>query len=109
MFFAGYFLTLSADVETGSRSLISLVSLHPITALSYGVQIIGSLEDAGVGVVFTTLTFSEYQSGYNFATAVSRYVLLMWRIFMINFFTGVIHQSLRWTKTENINLQEYHT
>ena len=66
-------MTLSADIEDGSRSIISLVSLHPIAALSYGVQIIGSLEDAGVGLVSTTLTFSEYQSQYNFMSSIGRY------------------------------------
>lgn len=101
VFFAGYFLTLTANVETGSRGLISLVSLHPITALSYGVQIIGSLEDAGVGVVPSTLTFSEFPSGYNFAQTLFSFIsstvwfsIFTWYVNRV--FPGPYGQALKW-------------
>jgi len=74
VFFAGYFLTLSADIQDGSRAIMSIVSLHPVAALTYGLQIIGALEDAGVGVGTTTISFSEYPSNYNFLSAIGSFI-----------------------------------
>jgi ATP-binding cassette subfamily A (ABC1) protein 1 len=61
VFFAGYFLTLSADYATGRRAIISLVSIHPVAALSYGIQIIGNLEVCRTRfyVVHEILTFDR--------------------------------------------------
>jgi ATP-binding cassette subfamily A (ABC1) protein 1 len=81
VFFAGYFLTLSSFYDTGSRGVISLVSLHPVAALTYGIQIIGSLEDAGVGVVRSTFRFTDNPSGYTFADAIGS-------MFVASFFWG---------------------
>jgi len=66
-FFAGYFLTLSANYETGSRALISFLSIHPVSAVTYGIQIIGVLEDAGIGLQRSTLNFSDSSSELTFA------------------------------------------
>jgi ATP-binding cassette subfamily A (ABC1) protein 1 len=65
-FFAGYFLTLSANYETGSRALISFLSIHPVSALTYGIQIIGVLEDAGIGLQRSTMNFSDSSSDLTF-------------------------------------------
>jgi len=81
VFFAGYFLTLSSSYDTGSRGVISLVSLHPVAALTYGIQIIGSLEDAGVGVVRSTYNITDNPSGYTFANSVGS-------MFVASFFWG---------------------
>lgn len=64
--FVGFILPLLVDVETGSSGLISLVSLHPITAMSYGLQEIGRLEDAGVGLTSDTVDTTDAPSGYTF-------------------------------------------
>lgn len=64
--FVGYFLTLSADYETGSSSTIQAVSLHPIAAIAYGMQEIGRLEDAGQGLTAGTFSSSDSPSGYTF-------------------------------------------
>jgi ATP-binding cassette subfamily A (ABC1) protein 3 len=37
--FGGFFLTLAVDVEDGSSSLIGLLSLHPVAAMSYALQV----------------------------------------------------------------------
>jgi len=84
LFFVGYFLTLSAAYDTGSRGIISLVSLHPVTALSYGIQIIGSLEDAGVGITSDTINFTDNPSGYTFGSAIASFIFdtIFWGFLM---------------------------
>ncbi len=79
-FFAGYFLTLSADYATGNSAIIRAVSLHPVAAMSYAIQVIGSLEDAQVGLSPTTFNFTDNPSGYTFGTALRSIVLdiLIW-------------------------------
>jgi len=79
-FFAGYFLTLSAAYDTGSRGIIFLVSIHPVAAMSYGLQIIGSLEDAGVGVTSSTFDFTDSPNGYTFRSAIVSFIFatLFW-------------------------------
>jgi hypothetical protein len=71
LFFVGYFLTLVASYETGSKQTIRSVSIHPITAMSYGIQVIGSLEDAGVGITRTTLNSTDNPSGLTFVDILS--------------------------------------
>jgi ABC-type multidrug transport system fused ATPase/permease subunit len=66
IFFVGYFLTLTANIKTGSGGIISLVSLHPVAAVSYGLQEIGRLEDAGVGLVTGTMSTTDSPSGHTF-------------------------------------------
>merc|ERR1712238_604911 len=39
-FFIGYFLSLIAKYDTGNSRAIFLLSLHPVTAMSYGIQLI---------------------------------------------------------------------
>jgi len=68
LYFVGYFLTLAVDYTTMNIGLIFLVSLHPVTAFSYGLQVVGSLEDAGVGLTPETLNFSDFPSGFTFQT-----------------------------------------
>lgn len=90
-FFVGYFLTLSADIETGNVGLINLVSLHPVTALSYGVKIIGNLEDAGAGITPSTLTFTEYPSGYTFLTSLSSFIVSSIYFGFLTFYTNRVY------------------
>jgi len=66
LYFVGYFLTLALDYQTSSVGLVFLVSLHPVTAYSYGLQVIGNLEDAGVGLRWSTVGFSDFPSGFTF-------------------------------------------
>lgn len=69
LFFVGYFLPFIVDYQDGSSALITLLSLHPVTAYTYGLTMMGYLEDAGVGVQTTTITSSEFPSGYTFASS----------------------------------------
>ena len=83
LFFAGYFLTITANVATGSGGIIALVSIHPVAALSYGIQVIGRLEDAGVGLTPSTMSTSDSPSGYTFTRSLTSLVLscLIWGFF----------------------------
>ena len=63
----GYFLTLVADYSTGNQSTILGVSIHPVTAMCYGLQILGKFEDKQVGLLKETLNFSDSASKYTFA------------------------------------------
>ena len=66
VFFVGVFLTLAVDYQSGSSFLIQLISLHPVAALSYGLQEIGRLEDLGVGLQSSTVRSTDSSSGYTF-------------------------------------------
>lgn len=66
----GYFVTLAADYANGNASLINLVSIFPMAAISYGLQEIGRLEDAGIGVNSSTFSSSDNTSGFTFLAAI---------------------------------------
>ena len=77
VFFAGIILTFVLDYQTASSGLISLVSLHPVAAFSYGLQEIAYLEDRGVGLRASTIDSSDYASGYTFSNSVSSLITAM--------------------------------
>ena len=82
VFFAGVILTSVLDYQDASTGLISLVSLHPLAAFSFGLQEIAYLEDRGVGLRSTTVDSSDYPSGYTFSNAVSSLILgiILWGV-----------------------------
>jgi len=63
----GYFLTLVSNYSTGNQSTILGLSIHPVTAMCYGLQILGNLEDKQVGLLRETLNFSDSASKYTFS------------------------------------------
>mmetsp|Transcript_28196 Transcript_28196/g.58760 ORF Transcript_28196/g.58760 Transcript_28196/m.58760 type:complete len:1961 (+) Transcript_28196:86-5968(+) len=71
IFFVGYFLPFVVDYQDASAGLIALVSLHPVTAYTYGLIMMGYLEDSGVGVRNTTVSSSDFPSGYTFIASLS--------------------------------------
>lgn len=82
VFFCGYFLTLIASYDDGNLGSIGLVSLHPVAAFSYGLQELGRLEGAGVGLNVDTLARSDNPSGYTFAGALRSlfFDMLFWGV-----------------------------
>ena len=70
----GYFVTFASAFDTGKSSIIRLVSLHPVAAISYGLQEIGRLEDAGVGVNSNTFSKSDNTSGFVFLSSIQSLV-----------------------------------
>ena len=82
LFLAGYFISISVDYTTGSGSVLNLVSLHPVVALSFGLQEIGRLEDLGLGISSDSIDFSELESGYTFRQALNSLVAdaILWGI-----------------------------
>eukprot|EP00978_Attheya_sp_CCMP212_P013362 scaffold33622_cov51-Attheya_sp.AAC.3 len=69
-YFVGYFLSISVSYQDASSGIIFLVSLHPVVPFAYGLQIIGELEDKGIGLTGTSFNESDYPSGYTFASAI---------------------------------------
>ena len=65
----GVFLTLVVDFQNGNATIINILSLHPITAFSYGLLEIGRLEDQGVGVTFDSISQTDSPSGYTFTNS----------------------------------------
>lgn len=63
VYFAGVFLTLAVDFRSGNPIAIAFVSLHPVTAFVYGIQMLGYLEDLEVGLTFDSIDYSESLSG----------------------------------------------
>lgn len=82
LIFVGIFLPLIVDYQTGSSALVALLSLHPITAMSYGLQEIGYLEDAGVGVTVNTAGSSDHSSGFAFTNAIGSLIFdcVLWGV-----------------------------
>lgn len=78
--FMGVFLTLVVDYQDGSTSTISILSMHPITAFSYGLLEIGRLEDQGVGITFDSITETDSPSGYTFLNSLQSLVadIIIW-------------------------------
>ena len=74
IFFVGYFLTLVVDFGTSNVGSISLVSLHPVGAFSFGLQEIGRLEDAGVGLTPESITSTDSASGYTFGNTLQNFI-----------------------------------
>lgn len=62
----GAFLVMAYSFWKGQVGIIQLLSLHPVAAFSYGLQEIGRLEDAGVGVTYHTIESTDGPSGYTF-------------------------------------------
>lgn len=73
--FGGFFLTLAVDIETGSAGTITLLSLHPVTAMSYALLEVGRLENLGIGLNGDTMTSTDAPSGYTFASAYGNLIL----------------------------------
>ena len=78
----GVFLTLAVDYQDGSAGTISLLSLHPVTAFSYGLLEIGRLEDQGVGVTADSIGDTPNISGYSFTSAIQSLIadIILWSI-----------------------------
>jgi ABC-type multidrug transport system fused ATPase/permease subunit len=82
LWFVGYFLTFVADLESGNSTIVSVLSLFPVTAFSYGLQEIGRLEDAGQGVTTQTFNTTDSPSGYTFATCIYMLIIdsILWSV-----------------------------
>jgi ATP-binding cassette subfamily A (ABC1) protein 3 len=82
VFFIGYFLTLVVDYETSDLGYIGLVSLHPVGAFAFGLQEIGRLEDAGVGLTMDSITSTDSPSGYTFQNTIQNFIFdfIFWGI-----------------------------
>ena len=74
-FFIGLFVSFAVNVDDGNSGWIGLVSLHPVGALSYGLQVIGTLEDQKIGLQRNTVGSSDTSSGWTVENAVL-YLLL---------------------------------
>jgi len=101
LFFVGYFLPFAVDYQDGSSALIILLSLHPVTAYTYGLIMMGYLEDSGVGVQSTTITSSEFPSGYTFASSLSMLLFdsILWGLvtwYLNRILVGDYGVSLKW-------------
>jgi ABC-type multidrug transport system ATPase subunit len=89
VFFIGYFFTLIEDIEDGRRGIVLLLSIHPVTATSYGLQMIGLLEDKGVGLRRSSFQFSDFPSRYSFSRCVS---MLVFDIFLWGFLSWYLNR-----------------
>lgn len=64
--FGGFFLPLAVDYSSGNKAIVLLISLHPVSAYTYGLKQIGRLEGNGVGLTVDSIAFTENVSGYSF-------------------------------------------
>jgi ATP-binding cassette, subfamily A (ABC1), member 3 len=63
----GAILPVVVGFENGSSTWISLVSYHPLSAIVYGLQVAGQLEDRGVGLQSSTASETDNPSGLTFS------------------------------------------
>lgn len=101
LFFVGYFLPFIVDYQTGNSSLITLLSIHPVTAYTYGLVMMGYLEDSGVGVQMTNIASSEFPSGYSFASSLTMLAVdsLVWGVatwYLNRILPGDYGTALKW-------------
>ena len=82
--FLGVFLTFAVDYQTGSLQTIQALSLHPITAFSFGLLEIGRLEDQGIGLNLDTMKNSGNPSGFHFALVLEALAgdIVLWGLVM---------------------------
>ena len=93
VFFIGVFLTLAVSYESGNPGTIALISLHPVAALSYGLQEIGNLEDQGIGLTANSINQTDNPSGYTFFTVRPR-PAVRWACFLL--FSRYTHALYSW-------------
>jgi len=67
--FAGYFKSVRTDLNSSSHTDIILTSFHPVSTVSFGFQMIGSLENQGRGLTWETMSFADNAAEYSFVTA----------------------------------------
>jgi ABC-2 family transporter protein len=67
----GPILPILVTFDNGKSGLISLLSLHPSSAMSYGLQIIGQLEDQGIGLRNSTVSDTDNPSDVTFSDILS--------------------------------------
>ena len=101
VFFIGYFLTLVIKYRTSSLGAIAMVSLHPVGAFAFGLQEIGRLEDAGVGLTVSSMTETDSPNGYSFRNTLQNLVfdMIFWGIvgwYSNRVSSGDYGQSLPW-------------
>jgi ATP-binding cassette, subfamily A (ABC1), member 3 len=92
LFFAGFFLTLVVDYTDASSGALTLITLHPVAAFSYGLKEIGRLEDLGIGITSTSIDYSDNPSGVNFRSLLNNLIAdtILWGI-LTWYFTRVIN------------------
>jgi ATP-binding cassette, subfamily A (ABC1), member 3 len=62
VYFSGVFFTIAVDYRTGNPAAIALICLHPAAAFGYGIKILGFLEDREIGLVHSSLRYSDGNS-----------------------------------------------
>jgi ATP-binding cassette, subfamily A (ABC1), member 3 len=67
----GPILPIIVTFDNGKSALVSLISLHPLSAMSYGLQIIGQLEDQGIGLRNSTVSDTDNPSDVTFSDILS--------------------------------------
>lgn len=80
--FIGVFLTFAVNVEDGNGALIGLISLLPAAAFSYGLQVIGLLEDQGVGLQSGSIGTTDSPSDFTFNICVEYLIIdsIVWGV-----------------------------
>lgn len=71
LFFFGIIIPLVVDYQDTDPGLLGLCGLHPIAAFGFGMQVIGDLEDKGIGVIDSTWDQSDDASGYTFQSVLN--------------------------------------
>jgi ATP-binding cassette subfamily A (ABC1) protein 3 len=82
VFFMGVFLIQIVDFTDGNSGTISIISIHPVAAFSYGILEIGRLEDQDLGLNSDTVDKTDSPSGYTFNTCIMSLIFdsILWGV-----------------------------
>lgn len=92
VFFAGPFIAGNVSFEDSDTGMLGLISIHPVAAFSYGLQVIGQLEDAGVGLNSDTIDTTDNPSGYTFSDTLQN---LIGSSVILGLFTWYLNRVIR--------------
>ena len=94
VFLMGVVLTIAIDFRTAEPAVVRFVCFHPVTAFTYGVTVIGRLEDIGIGASFDSLDFTESNIRFSLKTTMKwlAFDSLLWG-FLAYYLNRVIPQD----------------
>lgn len=74
VFFTGLFLSLIFPMKDFSASVIHIIMIHPVATFSYGITLLGALDDLNVGLTPDTVSFYVSASGSAFQSMFIAYI-----------------------------------
>jgi hypothetical protein len=81
-FFSGLFPSIIFPIQTSPPAVIAIIMLHPVATFSYGITILGGLDDLALGLTSETVDFVHGDLDYSFQKILMAYTYscLLWSL-----------------------------